>query len=466
MSRALFCLIACACVGDGATDTGTPTAETGTAATPLPLGYAFGSRDDPSVDSVSNDGQQLRHVLIADLKAYLGGLTADIDGGAALEPGDVRDTALSFLLFDSSTSGSATHGVVTDPSPLQTTYDDISSDKDLFGKLAGNDSGDTDHEDFNEDFAGWPGSGSPEALIRTWLDTIDAAAVDRAGDTIPTTPGGDPISQVFVDAEGRDYQQLIDKLLRVGIAFSQGADDYLDDDVPDKGLLADHTALAEGKPYTPLEHQWDEGVGYFGISRNYAAWTDDQRLTTWADTNDDGAIDLLTEKVWHAANNAAKRDSGSATGTTLGDDAIAAFTAGRQLLASTTDALTPEQLGELQGHRDDAVEAWEKTIAATVVHYLNEIVADQDAIGSASYSFEDHAKHWSEAKGFAFAFQFNPRSPMTDEQFQELHDALGTAPVVQDGGPVSLPDYRAQILAARDLVGTVYGFDPADVAAW
>ncbi|MEM6925651.1 MAG: DUF4856 domain-containing protein [Myxococcota bacterium] len=432
----------------------------------LPLGYAFGSRDDATVDSVVNDGQQLRHVLIADLKSFLSGLTADIDSTTFVPvAGDVTERLDFFFDFDSQTSGTVNHLVTTDPATTQTTYDDISTDKNLVLKLAGNDSS-TDHRDWSTEFAGWTNAGSPEALIRSWFDAIDALAVDRANGIIPTTPAGTPIAKVFVDAEGRDYQQLIDKLLRVGITFSQGADDYLDDDVADKGLLTDHTQVADGKPYTVLEHQWDEGIGYFGISRNFAAWSDDDRLTTYVDTDGNGEIDLQTEKVWHAANNAAKRDVASATGTTFGDDAIAAFTAGRTLLATTTDALTTEQFAELQGHRDDAVEAWEKIIAATVIHYINVVVADQDQIGSPSYSFEDHAKHWGEAKGFAFAFQFNPRSPMTDQQFADLHTALREAPIIQDGGAISLADYRANILAARDLVGTVYGFDPTDVAAW
>ena len=60
------------------------------------------------------------------------------------------------------------------------------------------------------------------------------------------------------------------------VGFSQGADDYLDDDTEGKGLLADHTAADEGKPYTALEHAWDEGFGYFGGARNYLLYTDEE----------------------------------------------------------------------------------------------------------------------------------------------------------------------------------------------
>ncbi len=450
--------------------TESPDAESGSSldtATPVELsGYAFPSRDGSGTDSVAYSGQTFRHVLIADLKSYLGGLTASIDGGS-LTPasGQVRDDLLFWLEFDSSVGGDVPHRVTTEPAALQTTYGDISSDKSLFEKLAGNDSV-TDHRDWASEFAGWPGSGSPEALVRSWVDAVDAAAVARANGTIPTTPAGQQITAVYVDEEGRDYLQLLDKLLRMGITFSQGADDYLDDDVEGKGLLSDHAALVEGKPYTALEHQWDEGFGYFGATPDYDDWSNDERIASTLDINGDGAIDLGSEKVWHDANNAAKRDAASVTGTTLGNEAYAALYAGRALIASASEPLTDAELGELRGHRDDALLAWERTIAATVVHYLNEVVSDQDALGTDEYVFEDHAKHWSEAKGFALGFQFNPHSPMTGSQFTQLHDALGTAPVVEDGGPVSLADYRAGIVAARDLLGTIYGFDAQDVAAW
>ena len=53
------------------------------------------------------------------------------------------------------------------------------------------------------------------------------------------------------------------KFLLGAVAFSQGADDYLDDDVAGKGLLVFGYIPAEGKKYSALEHAWDEGFGYF-----------------------------------------------------------------------------------------------------------------------------------------------------------------------------------------------------------
>ena len=54
--------------------------------------------------------------------------------------------------------------------------------------------------------------------------------------------------------------------------FSQGADDYLDDDVQE-GLLASHIP-AEDKAYSGVEHAWDEGFGFFGGAQDYGTWTE------------------------------------------------------------------------------------------------------------------------------------------------------------------------------------------------
>ena len=135
-------------------------------------------------------------------------------------------------------------------------------------------------------------------------------------------------------------------------------------------------------------------------------------------------------------------------------------------------------MADLVEHRDLAIGAWEKAIAATVIHYINDMIADITAYGSdvmtgtvgtdeATYSFKDYAKHWGEAKGFGLWFQFNPHSPMTDDQFAALHGALGlNAPGYVPGSGGDYMAYIAAITEARDLIGTVYGFDAEAVEAW
>lgn len=455
-----------ACDADADVDTDTVDTDVGDTDAPSATSYAFAGRDG-GADSVAYSGQIFRHLLIDEMKRYLGGLTQDLDEGDVIPAeGDIEDALDFYYRFDSSTSGSVELTVSTSPAAAQATWDGVSTDKDLTGKIAGNDSV-TDHVDWSSEFQGWDGASSPEALVEQWFALLDEAAVARANGTIPDDPEGDPVPAVFVTADGLDLQQLLEKFLRGAVAFSQGADDYLDDDVDGKGLLADHTTLVDGKPYTALEHQWDEGFGYFGAARDYPTWTLDEIADTGHrdSVEADGAIDLLTEACFGHSTNAAKRDRGSASSapTDFVGEAWEGFHQGRALIASVQGALSDDQLAALKAHRDQAVGAWEKAIASTVVHYINDTLQDMGDIGTDDYAFADHAKHWGELKGFALSLQFNPRSPLSKATFGELHDLIGDAPVLSDASASARDAYAADLRSARAMLGTAYGFDAANL---
>ena len=142
---------------------------------------------------------------------------------------------------------------------------------------------------------------------------------------------------------------------------------------------------------------------------------------------------------------------------------------------------------DLVAARDKALVNWEKAISATVIHYINDVLGDMakpmacdvDDQGRLvdtdckAYSFEGHAKHWSELKGFALSLQFNRLSPLGDERFAELHTLLGDAPalpnvdgVYSDEDADGVADYEAALLDARAIVGTAYSFDSGNVTGW
>ena len=100
-----------------------------------------------------------------------------------------------------------------------------------------------------------------------------------------------------------------------------------------------------------------------------------------------------------------------------------------------------------------SVSNWEKAVAATAIHYVNDSLQD---LNSADLDAADLAKHWSELKGFALAFQFNPRSPMSDADFVKLHNLIGEAPSLDES-------YKADLIEARALMGTAYSFDSANL---
>ena len=217
--------------------------------------YAFGSVfDDES--SVSYSGQIARHVLIAELKRDIGGLTDLIDStaGAEVDPAYYLENYLNYWYQFNESEGDNEHTITSHLPVLQTTYNDISSGKDLQKKVAGNDPV-VGTSACWETFVGWDGIDSPDALIQFFFGLLAdraAARADGAGDDLP----------VHVTPEGHDLNQLINKTLICSVVFSQVADDYLDE-----GLTKNHREMYKGtKNYTALEHAWDEGFGYYGSS--------------------------------------------------------------------------------------------------------------------------------------------------------------------------------------------------------
>jgi len=427
--------------------------------------YEFKSRFDDA-SSVSYSGQVFRQLLLDDMSTQITGMTARIaDGSWVPLTGDAREEVVFYLDFDSATSGGLPLLMTSEPATTQSTYDDIASGKNLLGKLAGNDET-GQHKDWSTEFQGWGSKGAttPEGLLHIWLEQLDTQAVQFANGEAPIGPTGTPVPAVHITPEGQDLNQLIQKFSRMAIAYSQAVDDYLDDDIEGKGLLQTHSTVVDGKNYSALEHSWDEGFGYFGASTAYGTWSDADIKTGYNDTNEDGLIDLKTEVCWGHSINAAKRDLGSAEGyapTDFTSEAWSGFASGRQLLSDTEDELTADQLTELKAYRDQAVMAWEKAVASTVVHYINDVLQDMGHIGSAEYNFANHAKHWSEMKGFALGLQFNRNSPLSDTDFGTLHALFGKAPILQ--GSSELSSYQQSLLDARDLLGASYGFDSANM---
>jgi hypothetical protein len=436
----------------------------------VPSTYTFKSRFVEG-SSVKYTGQTMRHVLISDLKAHIGGLAERINKGFTPGPGQVLEELNFYYDFQGEVAGDVAFKLSA-ASPLQQrTYGDISRKANLSGKVASVEMT-GQHKDWSRDFAGWSGAASPNALVRAWFQELDDLAVARANGVIPREPGGALISKVYVNEKGVDLQQLIQKFLDGAITFSQATDWYLDDDLAGKGLRGDNTKQDGNEPYTALEHHWDEAFGYFGASRDYG----DYRLEELAgkggregyrngyfDTNGDGKIDLNTEYNFGHSLNAARRDHGSAASarTDLAASTFKAFVRGRALITAAAGPLSPEQMTELQGLRDLIVSNWEKAIASSAVHYVNKVLKDMSAAGTSEYRFLDHAKHWSEMKGFMLSFQFNPRSPLTRARFIELHAKLGDAPVLPH--QAGFAEYKAALLAARDIVREAYQFSPANM---
>lgn len=441
----------------------------------LPATYAFGSRFAGADSSVAYSGQTMRHLLIGELRRSLDGLTEQIDRGDVqpAEEGDVVARLDFYFRFDGDAAAGLAPLLATDPPLLQETYGEVSTGASLDQKLAGNDPA-TDYVDWSTDFRGWSDPAlaqhggsitSPTGLVTAMFETVEANALKRAQGDPRTGPDGSSLP-VTVTESGLDLAQLTEKFFLVALAFHQAADDYLDDDVEGKGLLADHVDDAGG--YTALEHAWDEAFGYFGAARDYGDYdlADVAGADRYRDSiASDGRIDLKSEYNFGASRNAARRDLDSAAGaeTDFAETAWDAFRRGRDLIADRSGPIDPDDLEALRAQRDRALGAWEAAYAATVVHYINEQLQDLAAIGTDDYGFLDHAKHWSEAKGFALGFQFNPRSPVSAGSFDRLHTLLGDAPVLPVDGAEAVDAHRLDLLEARAILADAFSFDAANL---
>jgi len=460
----------------------------------VPTTYAFTSKFEADTSSVNHSGQAARHVLISHLNSYIGndseqdfGLAKDIkDGvitsGALAKAKLMRMYASTEAQWDEDADDVLT--VTTTPTAKQTTLRTISSShKNLQGKIAGNDGADsTQHKDWTTELVGWNDKGSvtPDGVVVALIDQLAANVQTQIDGAVRNDIIDQPITKLYLQEDGTDIKQLVQKFLLGAVNYSQGTDDYLDHATDGKGLKSASDAQDKGtKSYTSVEHQFDEGFGYFGAAHNYNDYTDleiraksgrDGWNKGYNDIDGDGAIDLTGEINFGNSTNAAKRDVGTvgnAKPTDFTKQAFDAFLMGRAIVNSAAGRdITADEMTTLLEQRDVAVLTWEKAISATVVHYINDVKADLDKLGAADYSSSDYAnlaKHWSELKGFSLNLQFNPHTPMTDAQFAMMQENLGMKPVLTKE---EVAAYKAKLDEVNVMLQAVYGFDAENVEKW
>ncbi|PAY00933.1 DUF4856 domain-containing protein [Pseudoalteromonas sp. HM-SA03] len=457
--------------------------------------YAFNNAQGES--SVSYSGQIARHAAMVHVKSLMGKLKGELQK----TPEDTIAEIKKFLMPTDAVVLDEKLAFAEQAGAKQTTLGAISNTlKKVMGeggKIAGRDTSHM-HKAWEEEGAmvGWTDFGTqaktPEGLVLHYLDLLEGQLKQiESGAKIKAEHNGTsvPLNNLYVTPEGLDLVQLVQKHLNGAVSLSQAADDYLDDKmlfgVNDEGKpYADNTS--SGGSYTDLEHKFDEGYGYFGAAIDYLDYSDDEiagkggreaYANGYHDLDKDGKIDLLSEFNFGNSTNAAKRDRGTATGSNPTD-----FTAQAQLAFIEARKLIQTNIGNygaqwedkdkarLEALRNQALLAWEKSIAATVVHYINDTIShddgDLDDIASGDFDADQFyavAKHWSEMKGFALNFQFNPFSPVSDTAFAEIHNLMGDKPELAAD---KVEAYKAALLEAREIIATAYDFDAENVANW
>lgn len=425
--------------------------------------------------SVSYPGQAFRQVLMEDIK---GAMTSQPRGSYPGQKDEAKNMLMSYYAYDETTSLTGT-GVIDgfsefkagakdlngQPMPIYEgfIYSDIQSPgKNLNGKIAGNDNPLRRGKLYGTKLAK-----TPEELVFKWFDMFAENAVEGESFSVPN---GDleaqTITQAHITENGLDLAQLTQKFFHGAVSYSQAARDYLSTDLgPAKGLNADNSKPAkQGAAFTALEHHFDEAFGYFGAARDYKNYTDLQTRTKVSiDTNNDGYISILTERNQGIAPNAARMDLTAADQSLdLSAQAMDAFLKGRHLITQKPEGYLPFVVAQAQV----ALNAWEKTLAGVTIHYINTTVKEYKEYGTSEYLYKDFVKFWGEMKGFAFAFQFNPKATMSDETFDRVHELMGEAPVLPHASKQEVSTYVADLLTARDLIGETYGFSKDNVTNW
>lgn len=404
----------------------------GTTTLDVPTVYAYESRFAAGESSVAYPGQTVRNLLMQDIRSL-----ASSVGTAGAAPITVDDFLALYEYTDASALSSTT-GTGTLP-PLESGYSAISTGKNIVGKVA------------PEMLIGT--STTVDQALRSWFDSVARFSTDDARRGT---------SMAYTTATGLDLVQLIDKVLLGSVAYYQGTSHYLAG-VVDRGNAAPSAA---GLPFTEMEHWWDEAFGYFGAARDYGRYSDAALAGSTDDyvfdSNGDGLIDFRSEYNFPFARNAGKRDAGATTSLDMSAEAWEAFRRGRAVISSggSTDELVVEQLR--------AARAWEKVVAATVIHYINDVLADMEEITEISTvaTLGDLNKHWAEMKGYLWALQFNSLGVVTRSDLTEWHSAVGSTPVYTMPGTAGHLEYRTRLIGVRDALGARVGFDAADVAGW
>lgn len=400
---------------------------------PVPSTYTFASRFDATKSSVDYGGQVVRNLLIQDLTTAVANLSKP--GAVAVSEAD-----LLAIYEHSDAANLVTKVSVSGRELLESQYNRISTGKKLSDKIS---------------TASVIGTNqTADALIRGWIRTAALNAQD--GSKLGT-------SAAILDENGRDIAEMINKVLLGAVSYYQATSVYL------AGVATKDNAVAapDGKggvlAYTVMEHNWDEAFGYFGAARDYARYSDDNLTGTSADysydSNGDGKIDLRSEYNHTVARYAARRDK-SIAGSDFTKEIFDAFLKGRT--AVTNQGTT----AEINTHRGAVSTAWEKIIAASAVHYVNDVRKAMATAGQPDFNEFGLRHAWSEMKGLLIALQFNSAKLISDTQLASIHTLVGDTPVVAAAGTDANTTYAAALDSVKSVMKSVYGFSDAQMAAW
>ncbi|ASV29107.1 DUF4856 domain-containing protein [Maribacter cobaltidurans] len=237
-----------------------------------------------------------------------------------------------------------------------------------------------------------------QALIRTKVDGFISAQVNEVYPNWEVAAAAGTAGQIadgertrYVSGQGLEYNQLFAKSLIGSLMADQMLNNYLSPSVLDEGENIDNNdegVVEEGKPYTTMEHKWDEAYGYaYGLNADPSNPNADL-----------GADSFLNEYIERADSD----DDFSG----IADEIFQAFKLGRAAIVAKKYDVRDQQANIIR-------ENISKVIAIRAIYYLqggkSKLSLETPNYGGAFHSL-------SEAYGFIYSLQFT-RKPNTGEPY-------------------------------------------------
>lgn len=193
-------------------------------------------------------------------------------------------------------------------------------------------------------------------------------------------------NDILVDANGREFTQLVEKGLMGAVFFNQIFNVYLTDNRI--GPNVENDELREGKNYTDKEHHFDEAYGYFGAPVDFES--------DWPETRTDEL------RFWNKYSNDADGFLG------FNDKVMDAFILGRT-------AIVNDNQNELDNQVEVLYENLELIAAATAVHYINSTLGHLDN-GNQGEAFHTLSEAWA----FVNALKYSPFRKISLNQIDQI----------------------------------------------
>jgi len=225
----------------------------------------------------------------------------------------------------------------------------------------------------------------------------------------------DAFNTILVNAQGREFTQMIEKGLMGTVMYNQIYNTYFTD-----GRIGDdveNTTLREGTNYTDMEHHWDEAFGYWNPPLDFTSDWPSERESE--------------DRFWSHYSNIVDPFIGT------NDKIMQGFLEGRAAIVNNDLATKTRVRAEVQDQLDIVA-------AATAIHYIN------DTLGALNEGKTGEAFHvLTEAWTFTNALRYNPERRLSIDEIEIILETdFGAEGNFWNVTPQGLNKAKASIVAA------------------